>query len=147
MLSIAFNTAQHESTMATPDILFLGREMCSPLMVKWDLTPLQAKLDSKQESEYWAKAYRSLCEANTKVAGRFNKNRRPHGFKVGDRVRYRLNVLSSKAQGVSAKMALRWSEPTVISREVRPNVVLLAHPVTGVVVRRAQVSQLKSCGE
>jgi hypothetical protein len=92
-------------------------------------------------------AYVRKCEANTKVAGRFNKNRRPHGFKVGDHVRYRLNVLSSKAQGVSAKMALRWSEPMVILRDVCPNVVLLAHPVTGVVDRRAQVSQLKRCGE
>jgi hypothetical protein len=42
-------------------------------------------------------------------------------------------------------MSLSWSEPTVIVKEVRPNVVLLAHPDTGVIVRRAHVSQLKEC--
>ena len=29
-LSVAFNTAVHESTKATPDALFLGREISSP---------------------------------------------------------------------------------------------------------------------
>jgi transposase InsO family protein len=38
-LGIAFNTAVHESTKCTPDVLFLGREMRSPLEVRWDLSP------------------------------------------------------------------------------------------------------------
>jgi hypothetical protein len=39
-LSLAFNTAIHESTQCTPDKLFLGRELKSPLVVRWDLTPV-----------------------------------------------------------------------------------------------------------
>ena len=35
-LSMAFNTAVHESTQATSDIVFLGREMKCPLGVRWD---------------------------------------------------------------------------------------------------------------
>ena len=38
---------------------------------------------------------------------------------------------------------LRWSKPMVISKIVRPNVVQCAKPYTGVIVRRAHVSQLK----
>ena len=37
----------------------------------------------------------------------------------------------------------RWSEPLVIAKLVRNNGVLLTNPVTGVIVRTAQVGQLK----
>jgi hypothetical protein len=53
--------------------------------------------------------------------------------------------VSSEVRDVSAKMLLRWSELMIICKEVRPNVVLLAHPDTGVVTQRAHVSQLKKC--
>jgi len=39
-ISIAFNTATHESTRATPDALFLGHELRCPLGVRRDLTPV-----------------------------------------------------------------------------------------------------------
>jgi hypothetical protein len=38
-LSMTFNTAVHESTQATPDLLFWGREMRCLLGVRWDLCP------------------------------------------------------------------------------------------------------------
>jgi len=70
-------------------------------------------------------------------------NRKPHQFQVGDTVVYRLNPAISKAHNISAKLLLRWSKPMVIVKMVRPNVALLANPDTGVVTRRAHVSQLK----
>jgi hypothetical protein len=79
------------------------------------------------------------------VARNYDRSRKPHSFSVGDTVSYRWKGVSSKAREVSAKMSLRWFEPTVIVKEVRPNVVLLVHPDTGVTVRRAHVSQLKKC--
>ena len=39
---MAFNTAVHERTQSTPDILFLGREMKCPLAVRWDLGPVNS---------------------------------------------------------------------------------------------------------
>jgi hypothetical protein len=62
---------------------------------------------------------------------------------VGDTVVYRLNIVSNKANQVSAKFLLKWSKPLVIARIVRPNVVLLAKPETGVIIRKAHVTQLK----
>jgi len=97
------------------------------------------------DRDFWARAYQNLKLANRKVAQKYNRGREPHSFGFGDTVRYRLKSASSKAREVSAKMSLRWSEPTVIAKEVWPNVVLLAHPDTGVIVRRAHVSQLKKC--
>jgi hypothetical protein len=144
-ISVAFNTATHESTRATPDALFLGRELRCPLSVRWDLTPVYSGQAGRVDRDFWARAYRNLKMANRKVARNYNRGREPHSFGVGDTVRYRVKLASSKAREVSAKMCLRWSEPAVIAKEVRPNVVLLAHPDTGVIIRRAHVSQLKKC--
>jgi hypothetical protein len=54
-----------------------------------------------------------------------------------------LNLVSSKAQYVSDKLMLRWSDPVVTAKFLRPNVVLLANTDTGVVGRRAHVNHLK----
>ena len=82
-------------------------------------------------------------QARSKVARRYNVKRKPHKYRVGDIVVFRLNVASSKAQNISAKLLTRWSKPMVIAKIVGPNTVLLANPDTGVIVRRAPVSQLK----
>jgi len=144
-ISVAFNTATHESTRATHDALFLGRELRCPLGVRWELAPVYSGQTGRVDREFWARAYRNLKMANQKVARNYNRGREPHSFGVGDTVRYGVKLASSKAREVSAKMSLRWSEPAVIAKEVRPNVVLLAHPDTGVIIRRARVSQLKKC--
>jgi hypothetical protein len=56
---------------------------------------------------------------------------------------YRMNLASSKAQNTSAKLLLRLSKPMVIAKIVRPNVVLLANPETGVNIGRSHVNQPK----
>ena len=56
---------------------------------------------------------------------------------------FKQNLVSSKAQNVSGKLLLRWSEPVVISKIVNANNVLLADPSTGIIIRKAHVSQLK----
>ena len=142
-LSMAFNTAVHESTIAKPDTLFLGREMGSPLETRWDLTSVGSGQVICTDSDFWSQAYQNSKRASRKVALKYSHGRKPHCFAVGDPVRYRLNLVSSKARDVSAKMMLRWSKPVVVAMVVGPNTVLLANPETGLIVRRAHVSQLK----
>ena len=77
------------------------------------------------------------------MARRYNAVRRATPFKVGDVVVHRVKVLSSKGKCVSAKLELRWSEPMVIAKFLKPNVVQLANAETGVVVRKAHECQLK----
>ena len=80
---------------------------------------------------FWAQAYDNLRIARNKVADRYNLGRRPHQFKVGDTVMYKKNLVSSKAQNISQKLLLRWSEPLVVAK-INNNVnVTLAHPETG----------------
>jgi hypothetical protein len=142
-LSVAFNTAVHESTNSTPDLLFLGRELMCPLKIKWDLSPVNGNDPEHNSQLFWTRAYANLVKARDKVAKRYDARRQPHKYKVNDTVVYRKNLVSSKTQNVSAKLMLRWSEPVVVARILRPNVMLLANPDTGVIIRRAHVSQLK----
>jgi hypothetical protein len=142
-LSVAFNTTVHESTNSTPDRLFLRRELKCPLLVRWDLSPVSNHDSGYTNQSFWTQAYANLMQAKDKVACRYNARRRPHLFRVGDTVLYHMNVASSKARGILAKLLLRWSKPVVTAKIVWPYVVLLANPKTGVIIRRVHVTQLK----
>ena len=57
---------------------------------------------------------------------------------------YRKYLVGFKAQNISGKLLLSWSEPLVIAKIVNFNNVLMANPTTGVIVRKAHVSQIKT---
>jgi hypothetical protein len=141
-LSLAFNTAIYDSTKCTPDKLFSGRELKSPIVVRWDLTSLNNKSTGEGDHSFWTQAYSNLKKARCRVAKRHDVGRKPNGYHVGDTVMYKMRLSSSKANNVTAKLLLRWSKPVVIAKIIKPNIVLLANPETGVIVRRAHVSQL-----
>ena len=142
LLTVAFNTATHESSKFTPDVLFLGRELKCPLKSRWDLTSSYEFDKSPTNRSFWSQAY-NLRVARNKVANRYNSTRKMHRYKIGDWVLYRKNVASSKARNISAKLMLCWSEPVIIAKMTSTNNVELANPNTGVIVRKAHVSQLK----
>ena len=143
-IGFAFNTAIHESVKTTPDVLFLGREIKCPLVTKWDLSSANCDNNTPRGQSFWSQAYRNLKAARNRVAQRYNTTRKEHAFKVGDTVMYKKNLVSSKADNITSKLLLRWSEPLLIAKVVNSNNVLLANPNTGVIVRRAHVSQLKA---
>ena len=142
-ISAAFNTAVHESSKFTPDVLFLGREIKSPLSTRWDLTSHDEATKEMTSQTFWTQAYNNLKAARDRVARRYNENRKPHQYKVEDLVMFKRNLVSSKAEKVTSKLLMRWSQTVVIAKFSGVNNVLLANPDTGVVVRRAHVSQLK----
>ena len=78
------------------------------------------------------------------MAHRYNKGRKAHSFKVRDAVMCKKQFVSSKPHNLTGKLMLRWSEPVIIAKMVNDNNVLLANPDTGVIIRRAHVSQLKA---
>jgi transposase InsO family protein len=142
-LTLAFNTAWHESTAATPASLFLGRDLNHPLGLKWKLADLDLDKGVKDARTFWQDALANLRKARARVAERYNVGRRQVDFKVGDLVLLRLHPLSSRSQQRSAKLDLKWSKPMKLARFVTPVTVLLANPDTGVIIRKAHVSQLK----
>jgi hypothetical protein len=142
-LSMAFNSAWHESTGATPAKLFLGRELSHPLELKWELFNLDLQQGTEDVQKYWEEALGNLKRARDKVAQRYNSSRKQDDFKIGELVLVRLHPVSSKVQQRSAKLDNKWSIPLVIARFLSAVTVQLANPDTGVVVRKAHVSQIK----
>jgi hypothetical protein len=88
--------------------------------------------------------FEQSAKARAKVAERYNLGRKQAAFCVGDLVMVRVHPLSSRSQRRSAKLDLNWSTPFTIARFVSPVTVLLANPATGVIIRKAHVSQLKT---
>jgi len=73
-LSLPFNTAVHEGTRSTPDILFLGREIKCPLGVRWDLSPVNNVDGDGTNQSFWTRAYRNLQIARKRVDQRYNQS-------------------------------------------------------------------------
>jgi transposase InsO family protein len=143
LLSLAFNSAYHESTKTSPAQLFLGRELNTPLENVWELGEVNGLKDESERVQFWRKALRNLKQAKDRVAKRYNQGRREPTFKVGDTVIYRRQVMSSKARGISQKLTLRWSKPMVIVKYTAPSVVQLAMIDNQAVTRKAHLTQLK----
>ncbi|PNF20865.1 hypothetical protein B7P43_G11730 [Cryptotermes secundus] len=141
---MAFNAAWHESTGFTPALLFLGREMNHPLGLRWELTDDDLQRSPQDTHLYWELALGNLKKARDRVAKRYNESRREAEFKVGDIVLVKLHPQSSRAHHRSAKLDNKWSEPFVIAKFLAKVTVQLANPDTGILVRKAHVSQLKS---
>jgi len=111
----------------------------------WDLIPMNDENGNGTNQSLWTEAVRNLQMARKKVAQRYNEGRKEHHCGVGDSVRCQLKLSSSKAQNVTAKLILSSSAPVVVAKVLRPDVVLLASPDTGVIIRRAHIRQLKPC--
>ena len=69
-ISAAFNTAVHESLKFTPGVLFLGREIKSPLISRWDLSSHDEAMKGMTSQSFWTQAYGNLKAARDKVARR-----------------------------------------------------------------------------
>jgi hypothetical protein len=121
----------------------LGRDLNHPLGLKWKLSELELNNDAKGIEEFWKTALSNLRKARDRVARRYYMGRRQAEFRVGDLVLVRLHLLSSRSQQHSAKLDYRCSVPLKIARFVSPVTVLLANPHTGVIIKKAHVSQLK----
>ena len=134
--------ACHDSTKLSPSKLVLGRELNTPLENVWDLTEVQVSSE-EERTKFWTEAIRNLNMARHRVAKRFDRGRKEAQYKVGDTVVCQVRTLSSKGKGVSQKLELKWSKPMVIVQFLRSNVVQLAVAESGVLARKAHVSQLK----
>jgi hypothetical protein len=67
-LTMAFNTAWHESTDATPALLFLGRELIYPLGLKWEFSELDLQQSPPDTKVFWERALTNLKMARDMVA-------------------------------------------------------------------------------
>jgi hypothetical protein len=71
-LTMAFNTAWHVSTGATPAVLFLGRELNHPLGLKWEFSELNLQQSPPKTEVFWERALTNLKRIRDRVARLYN---------------------------------------------------------------------------
>jgi hypothetical protein len=143
-LQLAFNTAKHEATQATPFEIIFPFRVGTPLLHQWGIQELIPGKCSPQEiRRLWSRVKSSLFRSHQIAANRYNRGRDPQPFKVGDLVYCRNHPLSRAAHKVSAKLSLRWRGPFRIDRFLTPVTARLIDPVKSTYVTRAHLSQLK----
>nr|CAD7460064.1 unnamed protein product [Timema tahoe] len=139
-LSLAFNSAVHESTGCTPSSLLLGRELNHPLLAVWDVEPLVGATGWRPWELYiWRKRSRA------RVAAAYNRGRKPTNVLINDRVFCRDFPLSSGADRISAKLSPKWNGPWLVKAFLTPVTVLLEHCENEDRTRRAHVSEFTPC--
>jgi len=74
---------------------------------------------------------------------RYNQNRQPNPFKVGDLVYYKNHPISHVGKRVAAKLMPRYKGPFKIDSFLTPVTVRLVHPVSGIFITRAHLSLIK----
>ena len=74
---------------------------------------------------------------------RYNQNRQPNPFKVGDLVYYKNHPISHAGKLVAAKLMPRYKGTFKIDSVLTPVTVKLVHPVSGIFITRAHLSLIK----
>ena len=78
------------------------------------------------------------------MAKRYNRNRAPAIFTVGDLVFYRNHPVRHAGRNVTAKLFHRWKGPFKIEKIATPLTVRLVDSTSSKLVTRAHVSLLKT---
>jgi hypothetical protein len=77
------------------------------------------------------------------MANRYNRNRVPQPFRVGDLVYCRNHRVIHAGQQITAKLLHRWEGPFKIESFLTPVTARLVNPTTGNFVTRVHVSWLR----
>jgi hypothetical protein len=77
------------------------------------------------------------------MATRYNKDRNPQSFQVGDMVYCKNHPISDAGKHISAKLLQRWKGPFKVETFLTPVTVRLVYLAMGKYVTRAHASHLK----
>ena len=119
--------------------------MGSPLIKQWEINELLSeRLNRRTLKHKWMAVKQNLLRSQTSMALRYNRNRVPQPFKVGDLVYYRNHPISHAGRQITAKPLHRWKDHFRVDRFLTPVTARLVDPATGNLVTRAHVSSLKA---
>lgn len=128
----AYNTAKHASTGFSPAFLNLGHELTTPHSLRrqidaqsQELLEREALAERNMRMQFLSRIQEEASlkaeKAQDTSAKNYDTKRRDVQYNIGEKV-WKLNhVLSSAAQGVSAKLAPRYIGPFTVSRKCGSN--------------------------
>jgi transposase InsO family protein len=143
-LQLAFNTAKHESTRATPFEVMFPFRAGSPLLHNWGIQELLPDNCTKASiQKRWADVRKSLFQSHQRIAQNYNKGRIPQPFKVGDIVFLKNHPHSDTSRKIAGKLCQCWRGPFRLQSFLTTVTARLVNPTTGEYVARAHLSQVK----
>jgi transposase InsO family protein len=145
-LQLAFNTAEHEATKAAPFAVMFPFRAGSPLLNKWKIHELlPERVNPRVLRGRWNNVRENLVRSKDIMARRYNQDRSPSRFVVGDLVYYKNHPISSAEKHIAAKLMPRFKGPYKIQEYLTPVTVRLSDPVTNRWITKTHVSFLKPC--
>ena len=152
-LNFSLNNTVHEATGYTPAFLNYGRQPIPPGTERQRQDRLALEEEEALATNRWAQRFEGMKylqetaadrsrESQERYAQYYNARRRDITFSLGDLVVRRNRVLSSATQGVSAKLAPKFSGPYEIVGRPGANIYRLRNS-DGSVEEAVHVSHLK----
>ena len=116
----------------------------SPLINEWKINELlPEKCNKGALKQRWIAVKQNLFKSHVNMANRYNRNRVPQPFKVGDLVYYRNHPVSHAGWQITAKLLHSWKGPWKIESFLTLVTARLVDPTTGNFVTKVHVSLLK----
>ncbi|CAB0004121.1 unnamed protein product [Nesidiocoris tenuis] len=142
-IQAALNSALVSSTGFTPARIFLGRELLTPLHLRWDESNQSSDASIPPPADLWKVVYENLVRAHRKMQRDYNSKHKNMQFSVGDLVLLKTYILSNKLKHVSTKLSFRYSDPYEITKIKSPVTYELKNVANPEDLKLAHVSQLK----
>lgn len=114
-ITFAINTSRHDTIQCTPFSMMYGREAVLPIEsahVMQEYVNLETFLDHVRKARFTA--WEKIHLSQKRNAYYYNRNRRQHNFKVGDRVLYRKQI---RRPGLAKKLMQYWFGPYIIKEQ------------------------------
>ncbi|CAB0012350.1 unnamed protein product [Nesidiocoris tenuis] len=138
---LCINSAIHSSTGFSPNRLFLGREVKTPLLLRWDIC--SDHQDATSQTDMWKQALENLKAAHTRIKRQYDGAHTKVEYNIDDVVLLKTYILSDKAKQINKKLAYKYSDPYKIIRKKSPVTYSLQKLDDPGVIREAHVSQMK----
>jgi hypothetical protein len=100
------------------------------LINQWIINELlPERFNSRTLKRNWTAVKQNLLKSQAAMALRYNRNRVPQPFKVGDLVYYRNHPISQAGRQITAKLLHRWKGPFRIDCFLIPVTAKLVEPL------------------
>lgn len=110
---------------------------------QWKIEDLLPDTPDVEFPTIWENSRQNLLRPWERVGRRYNNGKIPNPFQMGDLVYCRSHPQSSAIAKIAAKLLYRWSGSHQIDCFLYPVFVRLVHPDSGILFRKAHVSNLK----
>lgn len=139
----AFNSGYHSAINTNPNSLMFQYQVQGSLENYWNLSELLENTDNITSEQRWQAAITSLKNSHLSRAKKYNQNRKPNMYKVGDTVTMLNHSVSKKVDKISKKLNNIYEGPYIIVHFSTPVTAVLQSVNNKSKFNSAHISHLK----